>query len=85
MAKSELELEKVHARFRAQIEEDSIVLYAIDTSDKVSSYKIEKLSVDIMDELQKTIENQSREESRRNTPKNGNRIADDQARFQYKG
>ena len=45
-AKSELELEKVHKRFRAKIEEDQIILYAIDTKDKVTSYIIEKLSGD---------------------------------------
>ena len=43
-AKSELELEKVHKRFRAKIDEDQITLYAIETKDKVTSYLIEKLS-----------------------------------------
>ena len=36
IAKSRLELKKVFDRFRAHIEEDSIILHAIETSDKVT-------------------------------------------------
>ena len=60
--------EKVQGRFRGDVVEDAITLYAIETEDKVKSYDLKKLSDEILNELearQTTLE-ASREKSRGN-------------------
>ena len=68
-AKSQLQLEKIHNRFRRRTEEDSLVLHAITVDEHVASFTIDRLADEIHAEMADTrFSERSAASSRASTP-----------------